>query len=106
VGRDNANDTRIRGGRLALRTALPADWTLDLQGIAQLSRTADSQYVAGDSGLRRSGVLPEPHDSDFLLGVAAAQGRWLGYNALVTASIVSHESRWSARRQRGGGSVG
>ena len=91
-GRDNANDTRIRGGRLALRTALPADWTLDLQGIAQLSRTADSQYVAGDSGLRRSGVLPEPHDSDFLLGVATAQGRWLGYNALVTASIVSHES--------------
>ncbi|MBK6673856.1 MAG: TonB-dependent receptor [Proteobacteria bacterium] len=53
---------------------------------------ASWQSTFGASGLRRSGVLPEPHDSDFLLGVATAQGRWLGYNALVTASIVSHES--------------
>jgi hypothetical protein len=90
--RDNANGTRILGGRLALRTLLPADWTLDLQGVAQNSQTTDSQYVTGSSGLRRSGVLPEPHDSDFYLGVATAQGRWLGLNALVTTSAVSHES--------------
>jgi outer membrane receptor protein involved in Fe transport len=90
--RDNANGTRILGGRLALRTLLPADWTLDLQAVAQNSQTADSQYVTGSSGLRRSGVLPEPHDNDFYLGVATAQGRWLGLNALVTTSAVSHES--------------
>jgi outer membrane receptor protein involved in Fe transport len=90
--RDNANDTRIRGGRLALRTLLPADWTLDLQGVAQNSQTADSQYVTGISGLQRNGVLPEPHDNDFYLGLATAQGRWLGRNLLVTTSVVSHES--------------
>ena len=90
--RDNANDTRIRGGRVALRTLLPADWILDVQGVAQYSQTADSQYVTGGTGLRRSGVLPEPHDNDFFLGVATAQGRWLGRNALLTTSVVSHES--------------
>jgi iron complex outermembrane recepter protein len=90
--RDNANDTRVRGGRLALRTLLPADWTLDLQGVAQVSQTADSQYVTGVSGLRRSGVLPEPHDNDFYLGVATAQGHWWGHSALLTSSVVSHES--------------
>ena len=90
--RANANDTRIAGGRLALRTLLPADWKLDVQGVAQNSRTADSQYVTNRSGLSRSGVLPEPHDNDFYLGVATAQGRWLGRNALVTSSVVSHES--------------
>jgi iron complex outermembrane recepter protein len=90
--RDNANDTRIAGGRLALRTLLPADWKLDLQGVAQNSQTADSQYVTSRLSLARSGVLPEPHDNDFYLAVATAQGRWLGRNALVTSSVVSHES--------------
>ncbi|HMA10902.1 MAG TPA: TonB-dependent receptor, partial [Steroidobacteraceae bacterium] len=90
--RADANDTHIRGGRLAVRAMLPADWKLDVQGVAQYAHTADSQYVTGGRGLHRSGVLPEPHDNDFLLGVATAQGRWLGRNALLTASLVSHES--------------
>jgi iron complex outermembrane recepter protein len=88
----DANDTRIVGGRLAFRTLLPSDWKLDLQGVAQNSQTADSQYVTNRLGLNRSGILPEPHDNDFYLGVATAQGRWLGRNALVTSSVVSHES--------------
>ena len=104
--RDNANDTRVLGGRLALRALLPADWTLDLQGVAQNSQTSDSQYVTGSSGLRRSGVLPEPHDNDFYLGVATAQGRWLGQNALVTSSAVSHESDGILDASVAAGSVG
>lgn len=91
-GRNDANDTHVRGGRVALRTLLPADWTLDVQGVAQTLQTADSQYVTGAPGLRRSGVLQEPHDNDFYLGVVTAQGRWRGLNALVTSSLVSHES--------------
>lgn len=92
-GHENANDTRVYGGRLALRGALPADWTLDVQAVAQGAQTADSQYVTGTPNrLRRSGILPEPHDNDFYLGSVTAQGRWFGQHVLLTSSVVHHGS--------------
>jgi outer membrane receptor protein involved in Fe transport len=91
--RRDANDTQVRGGRLALRAALPGDWIWDLQGIAQLASSGDSQYLPGGTRpLRRSGVLPEPHDNDFYLGSLTARGRLFGHHALLTASLISHEA--------------
>jgi outer membrane receptor protein involved in Fe transport len=92
-GRSNANDTRIRGGRVALRSLLPGEWLLDLQGVAQLATSRDSQYVTGTAWpSSRSSILPEPHDNDFLLGSLTAQGSMFGHHALVTASVISHEA--------------
>jgi outer membrane receptor protein involved in Fe transport len=92
-GRINANATDTRGARLALAAALPADWTLDVQGVAQLMSTDDSQYLltSGDS-LQRSGVLPEPRDNDFYLGAVTARGKIFGHDALVTVNGVHHEA--------------
>jgi outer membrane receptor protein involved in Fe transport len=91
--RSNANDTQIRGARLALRSELSNDWTLQLQGVGQSSKTADSQYV-NDSAhqVQRAGITPEPRDNDFYLGMATAQGRLWGMNSLLTASFVRDSS--------------
>ncbi len=92
-GRVNANSTDTHGGRLSVAAALPADWTLELQGVAQQMSTRDSQYllVSGHT-LQRSGVLPEPRDNDFYLGALTARGRMFGHAALVTVSGVRHEA--------------
>ncbi|MEO6184924.1 MAG: TonB-dependent receptor plug domain-containing protein [Steroidobacteraceae bacterium] len=91
--RSDANATQVRGGRLALRAALPGGWTWDLQGIAQLASSDDSQYLTGATQpLRRRGILPEPYDNDFYLGSVTARGRLLDHNALLTASVIAHEA--------------
>ena len=66
---------------------------MDVQGVAQLMSTDDSQYLLtrGES-LRRSGVLPEPRDNDFYLGELTARGQLFGHDALVTVSGVRHEA--------------
>src|SRR6185369_6530761 len=90
--RSDANDTRIRGVRLALRSTLPADWILDVQGITQASNTSDSQYVGERHTLKRAGILPEPRDNDFNMALVTGRGRLWGKDALVTASYVDHET--------------
>ena len=92
-GRSDANETRIRGARLGLGAGLPGNWSLDVQGIAQLMSTDDSQYLLtrGES-LQRSGVMPEPRDNDFYLAAATARGQMFGHDALVTVSGVRHEA--------------
>lgn len=92
-GRANANDTQVRGGRLALRGVLPAGWMLDFEGAAQLMHTADSQYLPGATHPpQRSGVLPEPLDNDFHLGAITLRGKWGGHNVLATFSHVWQEA--------------
>lgn len=92
-GRSDANDTRLRGGRVALRGELPGNWIVDAQAVAQRTTTADSQYVVSEPGsLSRSNVLPEPHDNDFKLASLTAQGRMWNANALFTTSYISHET--------------
>ena len=81
------------GGRLALRTLLPADWTLDLQGVAQNSQTARFAVRDGSPGLAVAAeCCPSRTTMISTSASATAQGRWLGRNALVTSSVVSHES--------------
>jgi outer membrane receptor protein involved in Fe transport len=91
-GRDDANSTRIRGARVAVRGELSRDWTLDMQGLTQTLTSADSQYVGAPRTVRRAGVLSEPHDNDFNLGSITARGRLWHRDALLTASYVEHET--------------
>ena len=90
-GRDNANSTRLTGGRLALR-AQSAGWLFDLEGISQHQRVDDSQYVLGDANtLSRTGVLPEPRDHDLHM-ISGVLHRPLGDGELViSSSYVRHE---------------
>jgi iron complex outermembrane receptor protein len=92
-GRANANSTNVHGARVMLSGALAGSWSFDLQGIAQVMGTDDSQYVLGTGrSLDRSGVLQEPRDNDFYLGALTARGRVFGHDALVTVSRVQHEA--------------
>lgn len=92
MGRDDANDTRVRGMRVAARGALSQDWMLDVQGMRQTLTTYDSQYVTTAGSLHRAGVLPEPHDNDFNLAAITGRGRLWHHDALLTASYVQHEA--------------
>jgi outer membrane receptor protein involved in Fe transport len=92
AGRDDANDTRVRGARVAVRGALPRDWTLDAQAASQTLTTNDSQYVNARGSRKRSGVLPEPHDNDFDLAAITGRGRLWHHDALLTASYVEQET--------------
>jgi len=92
MGRADANDTRVRGMRLAARSALSQDWLLDVQGVSQTLTTYDSQYVTAAGSTHRAGVLPEPHDNDFNLASITGRGRLWRHDALLTASYVEHEA--------------
>lgn len=92
TGRTNANDSQIKGGRLALRWQAAQDWTLDLGGAIQLLEVGDSQYLtATSSGLTRSGILPEPQDNDLKLLHATLNGMVGNLPLTVTSSWVRHE---------------
>lgn len=64
-----------RGGRLSLRIAPAAGWTIDLAGAAQSIGLRDSQYVdrAGED-LTRDVSIREPRDSSLRLAQATVAG--------------------------------
>ncbi|HTP40355.1 MAG TPA: TonB-dependent receptor [Steroidobacteraceae bacterium] len=91
-GRQDANGTRLAGGRLALRAAASDGWLFDLQGAAQHERVLDSQYVTGAAGTRtRSGVLPEPRENDLRMLSAVVRHDLDAGELVFTSSYVLHE---------------
>ncbi len=73
----NSNRSQVGGGRVALRWRPDPEWTVDLAGAGQFLHVDDSQYVTGLSTRRRGGILPEPHDNDFInarLGIVGKIG--------------------------------
>jgi iron complex outermembrane recepter protein len=90
-GGANSNSTRLRGGRLALRWRPNPSWTVDLAGAKQLLHVADSQYVFGNSSVKRSGVAPEPHDNDFANVRLGVTGRIGSVDVFSTTSWTAHE---------------
>ena len=90
-GRDNANNTQVGGGRLALRAEGGA-WSANLQAALQLASTRDSPYVIGESRtLKRSGILPEPRDSDLYFFSGTLRGPVGSSELLLSTSYVNHE---------------
>ncbi|WP_239987469.1 TonB-dependent receptor [Sphingosinithalassobacter portus] len=66
IGRDDVNRTDIVGGRAMLRVALGDVWTLDLLGVGQRTRGADSQYADRDGPpLTRSSSVGEGFSADY-----------------------------------------
>ncbi|MBR0551718.1 TonB-dependent receptor [Stakelama marina] len=72
---ENANWSRVAGGRLAVRYAPVSGWTLDAGALLQDVRTGDSQYVVADAEtLSRNVRIREPSSSRFAMASARLQG--------------------------------
>ncbi|MBW6522809.1 TonB-dependent receptor [Sphingomonas sp. RHCKR47] len=74
------------GGRVAVRAAVGANWTIDAQGVTQAARIADSQYSEKRDSLTRRARLPEPQDTDVAIAHLAATGPVGAMTATVSAS--------------------
>ncbi len=89
--RDDANESRIYGGRLAIRWRPDPDWTVDLGGTFQNINVRDSQYVlASDDSLARIAPIAEPNDNDFRIAAATVEGRIGALRLLSSTSYVDH----------------
>lgn len=76
LGRKNVNRTDVMGGRAALRVKLAPDWTMDLIGLAQSTKAADSQYADREGKpLENSARVREGSDADYAMGQLVVSGR-------------------------------
>ncbi len=58
AGARDINHGVTSGGRVTVRAAVGANWTIDAQGVTQAARIADSQYSEKRDSLTRSARLP------------------------------------------------
>ena len=90
-GRQNANSSRVDGGRLAARWQPDRDWSVNVLGTLQNTNVADSQYVtASDDTVIREARIAEPTDNDFKSIAATVRGRVGQLRLLVASSYVDH----------------
>ena len=90
-GRQNANTSRVSGGRVAARWQLDPDWSVDVLGTLQNTNVADSQYVtASDDTVMRAARIAEPTDNDFKSIAATIRGRIGRLKVLGASSYVDH----------------
>lgn len=74
-GRSDVNRSLTYGGRLALRVAPAAGWTVDLTAAGQVIHARDSQYVDRDAyDLTRTVPIAEPHTGSLRLAQATVSG--------------------------------
>ena len=91
-GAQDTNVSTTKGGRIAMRWAPDADWTIDLGGVVQSIDARDSQYVVGSADtLVRDHPITEPADNDFVQAHLDLHGR-LGALRLVSATSYVAQS--------------
>lgn len=77
----NINQTEVTGGRLAFRSELSPDWSLDLSGFGQKTDARDGQYIdARLPGLSQRNSTAQPFGAEI----------W-GVNAVLNGAIGSHQ---------------
>jgi iron complex outermembrane recepter protein len=92
LGRNNVNRTEIFGGRATLRYELAPDWTVDLMGVAQTTRAADSQYADREGPpLERSAAVVEGAEADYVQGQFVVSGRIGDVRLRSTTGIVGQD---------------
>lgn len=89
---ENINRSEVTGGRLALRSELSPDWTLDFQGLGQKSEARDGDYIdARLGGLTQSNTIAQPFGAE-IWGLNATLAGKIGDLRLVSSTgIVSHD---------------
>ncbi len=92
LGRTDVNRTRIEGGRAAAHLDIAAGWSVDLIGIGQRIRGADSQYADRDGRpLSRSAPVTEGFSADFGQGQLVLSGSFGDVRFRSTSGITAHD---------------
>ncbi len=94
LGRTDVNRTRIEGGRAAGHLDIAPGWSVELIGIGQRIRGADSQYADRDGRpLSRSAPVTEGFDADFgqaqfVVAGAIGQARFRSTSGLTAHDLM------------------
>jgi len=92
LGRTDVNRTRIEGGRAAAHLDIATGWSVDLIGIGQRIRGADSQYADRDGRpLSRSAPVTEGFSADFGQGQIVLSGAFGDVRFRSTSGITAHD---------------
>ncbi len=92
LGRTDVNRTRIEGGRAAAHLDIAAGWSVDLIGIGQRIRGADTQYADRDGRpLSRSAPVTEGFSADFGQGQIVLSGAFGDVRFRSTSGITAHD---------------
>ncbi|MEJ7925301.1 TonB-dependent receptor [Sphingobium sp. AN641] len=89
--RRDVNDTRIGGGRAALRFAPDADWTIDVSTLYQRTDGDDAQYASRDVGrLARASSVAQPYSADYILANLRVERQWDDLRLVSSSGYVRH----------------
>jgi iron complex outermembrane recepter protein len=104
LGRTDVNRTRIKGGRAALHLDLGGGWSVELIGIGQRIRGADSQYADRNGApLSRSAPVAEGFSADFGQAQLVVAGELGAVRVRSSTGITAHDlmERYDATPIRG-----
>lgn len=92
AGQRDVNRTRIGSARGTLRLAVDPDWTVDLIGVVQATRGADSQYADRNGlPLTRSATVTEGYRADYDQAQVVVSGR-IGDVRLRSSTGIAHQT--------------
>ena len=92
LDRTDVNRTRIEGGRAAARLEIASGWSVDLIGIGQRIRGADSQYADRNGRpLNRSAAVTEGFDTDFRQAQLVVSGKLGTVHLRSSTGVTSHD---------------
>ena len=104
----NINRTTVTGGRLAFRSELSPDWTLDVSGFAQETFIRDAQYIdASLQGFAQQNRLAQPYKGRIGGANFVIDGRLGSAKLVSTTGIVRHtmDTRYNSTPDGGAGSL-
>ncbi len=92
LGRTDVNRTRIVGGRAAARLDIAPGWSVEVIGIGQRIRGADSQYAdRGGRPLNRSAPVDEGFSADFGQAQVVLAGTFGDVRFRSTSGVTAHD---------------
>ncbi|MEO9469921.1 TonB-dependent receptor [Parasphingorhabdus sp.] len=88
----NINETEVTGGRLAFRSELSSNWSLNLSGFGQKTEARDGQYInARLPGLSQRNSTAQPFGAE-IWGVNATLNGVIGSHQIVSSTgILDHD---------------
>ncbi|GAB5486739.1 MAG: TonB-dependent receptor [Parasphingorhabdus sp.] len=96
---ENVNRTRIEGGRLAFRSEISPNWTLNVNGFGQMTEARDGQYIDRRfPGLTQRNQVGQAFDSEILGLNLMVRGALGDLDILSTTGVINHhlDTRYDA----------
>lgn len=101
LGQKDVNRTHIRGGRGTFRFDAGDNWTIDVGGVYQSTRSDDAQYADKDAPpLERNSLVEQNAKAKYGLGTVVVMKDWDGLRFQSSSAWVSHRlfERFDATR--------